>query len=76
MDSLVGSKSSDSQLKSLDSQSQSAKSSQEESTKTAYLQKSMAKIDKWCCVHLGAADCVFALMVLQPYCEVWDLRDE
>ena len=75
-DSLVGSKSSDSQLKSLDTQSQSAKSSQEENTKTAHLRKSMAKIDTWGCVHLGAADFVFALMFLQPCCEVWDLRDE
>jgi len=39
-------------------------------------QKSMAEIDKWGCVHLGAADCELAMTFPQPHCEVWDMRDE
>lgn len=40
------------------------------------LQKSSAKIDKWGCVHLGAADCVLKMTFPQPHCEVWDMRDD
>jgi hypothetical protein len=36
----------------------------------------MAKIDKWGCIHLGAADCVLAMTFPGPHCEVWDMRDE
>ena len=63
-DSLVGIKSSDPQFK----------SPPQDNTKQP--QKSMAKIDKWGCVHLGAADCVLAMTFPQPHCEVWDMRDE
>ena len=76
-DSLVGIKSSDSQFK---SSHPSTKTSQDQGKSpqdhAKQPQKSMAKIDKWGCVHLGAADCVLAMTFPQPHCEVWDMRDE
>ena len=76
-DSLVGIKSSDPQSK---SSPPSIKTSQDKGNNpqdhTKQPQKSMAKIDKWGCVHLGAADCVLAMTFPQPHCEVWDMRDE
>ena len=72
-DSLVG-------IKSSDSPPPSTKTAQDQGNNrqdcTKQPQKSMAKIDKWGCVHLGAADCVLAMTFPQPHCEVWDMRDE
>lgn len=64
--------------KSSDSSPLSTKSSQgndpQECTKQP--QKSMVKIDKWGCVHLGAVDCELAMTFPQPHCEIWDMRDD
>jgi hypothetical protein len=76
-DSLVGIKSLDSQFK---SSPLSNKSAQDQGNnpqdRTKQPQMSTAKIDKWGCVHLGAADCELAMTFPLPHCEVWDMRDE
>ena len=72
-DSVAGISSSDSPLLSTKASQDQGNNPQE---RTKQLQKSMAKIDKWGCVHLGAADCVLAMTFPQPHCEVWDMRDE
>jgi hypothetical protein len=70
-------KSSDSQFK---PSPLSTKSAQDQGNnpqdRTKQPQMSTAKIDKWGCVHLGAADCELAMTFPQPHCEVWDMRDE
>ena len=76
-DSLVGIKSSDAQFKSSPPSTNSSQDQLNNLQKgTKQPQKSMAKIDTWGCVHLGAADCVLAMTFPQPHCEVWDMRDE
>ena len=47
----------------------------QEHTKTVNLQKSMAKINTWGCVHLRT-DCELAVTFPQAHYEVWHMRDK